>query len=60
MTLNNQPVMDYGLDVSSFLDANLNKQTMLQKTINPNDTSQFGVLAISNYEVMAWSGRDLA
>jgi hypothetical protein len=51
MTLDKEPLLNYGLDVKSFLDNSLNKLTMLQRTINPIDSCLFYVVAITNYGV---------
>ena len=48
MTFDKLSSFNYGLTgLKSYLDANFNKATMLQKTINPNDEHIFYIAAIS-------------
>jgi len=51
MTLDKEPLFNYGLDLEPFLDKSINKPSKLQRTINPIDSCLFYVVAISNYGV---------
>ena len=46
MTLDKEFSFDYGLDVKSFLDAGVNKSTMLEKTINAKEEYIFYIIAL--------------
>ncbi len=48
MTLEKAQLLNYGLDLKSFLDKNIGKPTELTKTIHPNDSYLFYTVAISN------------
>jgi hypothetical protein len=51
MTTDKEPLYDYGLSIKSFLDINRHKPASLTRIINPNDSSGFYVVALSNYGV---------
>ncbi len=59
MTLDKEFSFDYGdeepfnhgLDIKSYIDHNHNKPTMLQRTINPQDSYLFYVIVTSTYRV---------
>jgi len=51
MTLEKDPLFNYGLDVKSFLDENIAKPSELVKTIGPNESYLFYVIALSNQGV---------
>ncbi|MFH4965017.1 hypothetical protein V8G69_08440 [Gaetbulibacter sp. M235] len=51
MTLEKGPLFNYGLDLKSFLDANIEKPSELVKTISPNESYLFYVIALSNQGV---------
>ena len=48
MTIEKEPLGDYGLNVKSFLDNNLHKPASLKRTINPKDSTTFYVVTLSN------------
>jgi len=48
MTLEKDPLFNYGLDLKSFLDKNIDKPSELQTTISPNESYLFYVVALSN------------
>lgn len=48
MTIDKEPLYDYGLTIKSFLDNNLHKSSSLKRTINPKDSSAFYVVILSN------------
>lgn len=48
MTLEKVPLFNYGLDLNSFLDKNIDKPSKLVKTISPNESCLFYVIALSN------------
>jgi hypothetical protein len=48
MTIDKEPLYDYGLTVKSFLDNNRHKSSSLKRTINPKGSSTFYVVALSN------------
>lgn len=48
MTLEKDPLFNYGLDLKSFLDRNIDKPSELLITISPNDSYLFYVIALSN------------
>ena len=48
MTLEKVPLFNYGLDLKSFLDENIEKPSKFVKTINPNESYLFYVIALSN------------
>ena len=48
MNLNKVSLFNYGLDLKLFLDKNFEKSPELIKTINPNDSYSFYVVALSN------------
>ena len=48
MTIEKEPLSDYGLNVKSFLDNNLHKPASLKRTINPKDLTTFYVVTLSN------------
>lgn len=51
MTLEKEPLLNYGLDLKSFLDENIEKPSELVKTIYPNESYLFYVIALSNQRV---------
>ncbi len=51
MTLEKEPLLNYGLDLKSFLDENIDKPSELLTTISPNDSYLFYVVALSNQGV---------
>ena len=51
MTLEKEPLLNYGLNLKSFLDENIDKSSELIKKISPNDSHLFYTVAISNYGV---------
>lgn len=48
MTINKEPLFSYGLDLKLFLDNNIEKSPELIKTIKPNESHNFYVVALSN------------
>ena len=48
MTLEKEPLLNYGLNIKSFLDENIDKPSKLIKKISPNDSHIFYTVAISN------------
>lgn len=48
MTIDKEPLPDYGLTIKSFLDSNRLKSSSLKRTINPKDSSAFYVVTLSN------------
>jgi len=48
MTLEKDSLFNYGLDLKSFLDKNIDKPSELQTTISPNESYLFYVVALSN------------
>lgn len=48
MTLEKEPLPNYGLDLKSFLDENIDKSSELTLSISPNDSYLFYSVAISN------------
>ena len=48
MTQNREPLFSYGLDLKLFLDKNIEKLPELIKTIKPNESYSFYVVALSN------------
>ncbi len=51
MTIEKEPLPNYGLDLKSFLDENIYKPSELIKSISPNDSYLFYMVAISNQGV---------
>ena len=51
MTMDKEPLFDYGLTVKSFLDNNLHKSSSLKRTINPKESSAFYVVTLSTQGV---------
>jgi hypothetical protein len=51
MTIDKEPLFDYGLAVKSFLNSNRNNPSTLKKTISAKDSSSFYVVALSNHGV---------
>lgn len=51
MILEKEPLFDYGLDLKSFLDENIGKPSPLIKTIHPNTSYFFYVIALSDQRV---------
>jgi hypothetical protein len=47
MTINKEPLYDYGLTIKSFLDNNREKSSSLKRTINPKESSAFYVVTLS-------------
>ena len=48
MSPNKEPLFNYGLDLKLFLDKNIEKSPELIKTIKPNESYSFYVVALSN------------
>ncbi|WP_157483913.1 hypothetical protein [Maribacter hydrothermalis] len=48
MTIEKEPLFNYGLDLKSFFDENIDKSSELVKTISPNESHLFYVIALSN------------
>lgn len=48
MTIDKEPLTDYGLTIKSFLDNNSHKSSSLKRTINPKDSTAFYVVTLSN------------
>ncbi len=48
MTIDKEPLYDYGLTIKSFLDNNRHKSSSLKRTVNPKDSSAFYVVTLSN------------
>ncbi|MFE3866546.1 hypothetical protein ACFX5E_00495 [Flavobacterium sp. LS2P90] len=48
MTIDKEPVNDYGLTIKSFLDNNRDKSSSLKRTINPKGSSAFYVVTLSD------------
>lgn len=48
MTIDKEPLYDYGLPIKSFLDTGINKSYSLKRTINPKESSAFYVVMLSN------------
>lgn len=48
MTLEKEPLFNYGLDLKSFLDENIEKPSVIVKTISPNESFLFYTVAISD------------
>ncbi|MEO7047095.1 MAG: hypothetical protein ABI091_17465 [Ferruginibacter sp.] len=51
MTIDKEPLYDYGLSTKSFLDNNRNKPSSMKRTINSKDSSAFYVVPLSNHGV---------
>jgi hypothetical protein len=49
MILDKASLIDYGLAVNSFLDTGINKSYSLKRTINPNESTAFYVVTLSNH-----------
>ena len=56
MTIDKQPLYDYGLTIKSFLDNNRHKSSSLKRTIHPKGSSAFYVVTLSNRGVGGVSG----
>ncbi len=48
MTIDKEPLYDYGLAIKSFLDNNRHKSFTLKRTINPKGSGTFYVVTLSN------------
>lgn len=48
LTIDKEPLYDYGLRIKSFLDNNRHKSSSLKRIINPKDSSAFYVVTLSN------------
>jgi hypothetical protein len=48
MTIDKEPLYDYGLTIKSFLDNNRHQSSSLKRTIPPKGSSTFYVVALSN------------
>jgi hypothetical protein len=48
MTIDKEPLYDYGLSIKSFLDTCINKSYSLKRTINPKESTAFYVVTLSN------------
>ncbi|MEI2738253.1 MAG: hypothetical protein V9F01_05665 [Chitinophagaceae bacterium] len=48
MTIDKEPLYDYGLPIKSFLDTGINKSYSLKRTINPKESTAFYVVTLSN------------
>lgn len=51
MTIDKEPLYDYGLTIKSFLDNNNDKSSSLKRTINANESTAFYVVTLSNLGV---------
>ena len=51
MTLDKEPLFDYGLAVKSFLDNGIYKSSSLKRMINPKESSAFYVVTLSNHGI---------
>lgn len=51
MTIEKEPLFNYGLELKSFLDENIEKSSEIVKTISPNESHLFYVIALSNQGV---------
>jgi len=52
MSVDKEPLPDYGIaNLNAYLDQNLNKPSILQRTINPNQSSAFFVAILFDVEV---------
>ena len=51
MTFKKVSLFNYGLDLESYLNKNLGRQSKYVKTISPNQSHQFYVIALSNQRV---------
>lgn len=51
MTMDKEPLYDYGLKIKPFLDKNRNKSSSLKRIINPKSSSAFYVVPLSNQGV---------
>lgn len=51
MTLEKEPLFDYGLDLKSFLDENMVKPSQLIKSIRPNKSYLFYVIVLSDQRI---------
>ncbi len=51
MTLQKEPLQNYGLDLKSFLDENIDKPSELITRVSPNESHLFYIVAISNQGV---------
>ncbi len=51
MTIDKEPLYDYGLTIKSFLDNNRHKSTSLKRTINPKESTAFYVVTLSTHGV---------
>jgi hypothetical protein len=51
MTIDKEPLYDYGLTIKSFLDNNRDKSSSLKRTINAKGSSAFYVVTLSNRAV---------
>ncbi len=51
MTLDKEPLFDYGLSIKSFLDNNRHKSSSLKRTINPKESTAFYVVTLSTHGV---------
>lgn len=48
MSLKKEPLLNYGFDLKSFLDDNIEKPSKLQTTISPNNPYLFYVVVLTN------------
>lgn len=48
MTIQKEPLYNYGLSVKSFLDQNRHKSSTLKRTINPKESSAFYIVTLSD------------
>ena len=51
MTIDKEPLYDYGLTIKSFLDNNRHKSSSLKRTINPKESTAFYVVTLSTHGV---------
>jgi len=54
MTIDKNPLFDYGLNLKSFLDNNRNKPSSLKRTINPKESSGFYVVSLFIKSKSGW------
>jgi hypothetical protein len=57
MTVEKEPLSRYGLtDLKSFLDNNLYKSSLLNRTIDPKESSGFYFVMLTNRSISGWQG----
>ena len=56
MTIDKEPLLNYGLALKSFLDDNLDKSTSVKRTVHPKDSSAFYVVTLALFSRAAPAG----